>query len=53
MRSKFIGFVVGCGLVAATIVPALACSYNTQASSDQNKPQQTAQAQDSTSTNAQ
>ena len=53
MRSKIIGFVVGCGLVAATIVPALACSYHTQASSDQNKPQQTAQAQDSTDTNAQ
>ncbi len=53
MRSKIIGFVVGCGLAAATIVPALACSYHTQASSDQNKPQQTAQAQDSTDTTAQ
>ena len=53
MRSKIIGFVVGCGLAAATIVPALACSYHTQASSDQNKPEQTAQAQGSTNTSAQ
>ena len=53
MRSKSIGIAVGCGLVAATIVPALACAYHTQASSDQNKPQQTAQAQGSTNTDAQ
>ena len=53
MRSKIIGFVVGCGLAAATIVPAVACSYHTQASSDQNKPEQTAQAQGSTNTSTQ
>ena len=51
MRSKILGIVVGCGLVAAA-VPALACSYNTQASSDQQK-QQTAQAQTSSQTSAQ
>ena len=53
MRSKIIGLLFGCGLVAATIVPALACSYHTQASSDQNKPEQTAQAQGSTTTSTQ
>lgn len=53
MHSKIIGFVVVCGLAAATIVPALACSYHTQASSDQNKPEQTAQAQGSTNSNVQ
>ena len=53
MRSKIIGFIVGCGLVAATALPALACSYHTQASSDQNKPEQTAQAQGSSDTRTQ
>lgn len=43
MRSKIKVLVVGCALAAATVVPALACSYGTQASSE--KPQQTAQAQ--------
>ena len=44
MRSKLIGVLLGCGLLAATVAPALACSYTTQASSD-TQPQQTAQAQ--------
>lgn len=52
MRSKIIRLVVGCGLVVAA-VPALACSFNTQASSDQQKQQQTAQAQTSSQTSAQ
>jgi len=45
MRSKLIGLLLGCGLLAASVVPTLACSYNTQASSDTQAPQQTAQAQ--------
>lgn len=51
MRSKILGLVVGCGLIAAA-VPALACPFNTQASSDQQQ-QQTAQAQTSSQTSAQ
>ena len=46
MRTKLLGLVLGCGLVAATVVPALACPY--QASSNDKPPQQTAQAQSST-----
>lgn len=52
MRSKIIGFVVGCGLIVAAM-PAVACSFNTQASSDQQQQQQTAQAQTSSQTSAQ
>ena len=52
MRSKLIGLFVGCTLVAAA-VPALACSYNTQASSDVQAQQQTAQAQTSSDTRPQ
>ena len=48
MRKVIIGIAVGCGLAAA-VAPALACSYNTQASSDRKPPQQTASAQDSSS----
>jgi hypothetical protein len=44
MRAKLVGLVLGCGLMAATVAPALACSFNTQASSD-DQAQQTAQAQ--------
>ena len=45
MRSKLVGLLLGCGLLAATVVPALACPYNTNASADTQAPQQTAQAQ--------
>jgi hypothetical protein len=45
MRSKLVGLLLGCGLLAATMAPSLACSYNTQASSEAQPPQQTAQAQ--------
>ena len=44
MRSKLLGLVLGCGLVAVTVVPALACAFHTS-SNDQS--QQTAQAQSS------
>ena len=52
MRSKVLGILFGGGLLAATVVPALACSYNTQASSGQGQ-QQTAQAQDQSQTKTQ
>ena len=52
MRSKIIGLLLGCSLVAAG-APALACSYNTQASSDTQPQQQTAQAQTSSDARAQ
>ena len=45
MRTKLLAILAGCGLVAATIAPALACNYQTNASNDQTTPQQTAQAQ--------
>ena len=45
MRSKLIALTFSFGLVAATAVPSLACSFNTQASSDTQQQQQTAQAQ--------
>ena len=51
MRKALIGIVVGCGL-AATVAPALACSYNTQASAEK-APQQTASAQDVSTTKSQ
>lgn len=46
MRTKLMGLILGCGLVAATVVPALACAFHDQQASEQ-KPQQTAQAQSS------
>lgn len=46
MRSKIVSLILGCGMLAAAAVPSLACSYNSQASTD-NQPQQTAQAQTS------
>lgn len=49
MRKTIIGIAVALGL-AATVAPALACPY-TQASNDK-PPQQTASAQDSTTTSA-
>ena len=45
MRTKLLAILVGGGLVAATIAPAFACNYQTNASNDQAAPQQTAQAQ--------
>lgn len=44
MRSKLVGLLVGCGLLAATVVPAFACNY-TDASTETQPPQHTAQAQ--------
>ena len=49
MRSKLLAVLVGCGLIAATIAPALACDYNkTNATDDKATPQQTAQSQSQT-----
>ena len=49
MRSKLLAVLVGCGLVAATIAPALACDYSkTNATNDKAAPQQTAQSQSQT-----
>jgi hypothetical protein len=46
MRSKLLAVLIGCGLVAATIAPALACDYGkTNATNDKAPPQQTAQSQ--------
>jgi len=45
MRTKLLAILAGCGLVAATIAPALACDYQTNAANDKATPQQTAQAQ--------
>lgn len=44
MRAKLLKFVLGCGLAAALITPALACDYGVTAARDQAS-QQTAQAQ--------
>jgi hypothetical protein len=51
MRSKLLALLVGCGLVAATIAPALACDYKTNASTDKAQQQQTAQTQPDTQKN--
>jgi hypothetical protein len=45
MRTKLLAFLVGCGIVAATISPALACDYKTNAANDKSTTQETAQAQ--------
>jgi hypothetical protein len=45
MRTKLLAILAGCGLVVATMAPALACDYQTNASNDKATPQQTAQAQ--------
>ena len=45
MRSKLLGLLVGCGLLAAAIAPALACDFQTNASNQQTPPERTAQAQ--------
>ncbi|MGD0184330.1 MAG: hypothetical protein ABSC25_03670 [Roseiarcus sp.] len=50
MRSRLFGLVLGCGLVAALIAPALACPYHNTVSNDQ---QQTAQAQPPADANVQ
>ena len=44
MRSKRVGTLAGCGFLAATIAPSLACSYDKQAFSEPRPPRQTAQA---------
>ena len=51
MRTKLIGFLLGCGLLAATAGPSLACAFHDQASSDTQ--QQTAQAQQPSQTSTQ
>ncbi len=51
MRKAIIAIVVGCGL-AATVAPAFACSYGTQASAEK-PPQQTASADDASTTKGQ
>jgi len=43
MRSKLIGILLGCGLVAASVAPAFACDYVTTTANE--TPQHTAQAQ--------
>lgn len=44
MRSKLIGFLIGCGL-AVMVAPAVACDYGTSAQNSQATSQQTAQSQ--------
>jgi hypothetical protein len=49
MRSKLLAVLVGCGLVVATIAPALSCDYGkTNATNDKAAPQETAQSQSQT-----
>jgi hypothetical protein len=49
MRSKLLAVLVGCGLVVATMAPALSCDYGkTNATNDKAPPQQTAQSQSQT-----
>jgi hypothetical protein len=45
MRMKLLGVLVSCGIVATAIAPAMACQYQTNASTQQQQPEQTAQAQ--------
>jgi hypothetical protein len=45
MRSRLVGLLLGCGLLAATVAPAFACDYSTNASADTQASQHTAQAQ--------
>ncbi len=49
MRSKLIGLLIGCCLVAI-VAPALACSYGTTALNGQSTSQQTAQSQPASDT---
>jgi hypothetical protein len=51
MRSKLLGFFLGCALVAAA-APALACNYRINASNDP-PPQQSAQAEAGSDTSSQ
>jgi hypothetical protein len=44
MRSKIVGFILGCGLTMAAMAPAAACHFQSTDASDQSA-QQTAQAQ--------
>lgn len=43
MRSKLIGFLLGCGLAVAIVAPTFACDYTSAANDSQQR--QTAQAQ--------
>jgi hypothetical protein len=43
------GILLGCGLAVASMAPAFACEYQTNASNDQSAPQQSAQASTNTS----
>lgn len=52
MRKMMIGLVVGCGLAAASVAPALACSMQDQAAASQDQ-HKTAQAQPSSQTSTQ
>jgi len=49
MRSKLFALLFGCGFVVAAMTPTLGCDYQTNASSADNPPQQTAQAQQQSS----
>lgn len=49
MRKTVIGFVLGCGLAAAAMAPALACAMHDQAAASRDQ-QKTAQAQPSSQT---
>jgi hypothetical protein len=44
MRAKLLGLLLGCGLAAAAISSAAACSYHMTTASDGQSTQQTAQA---------
>jgi hypothetical protein len=44
MRSKLIGLLLGCGLIAATAAPAFACWFKTNEAANA-PPQQSAQAE--------
>jgi hypothetical protein len=48
MRSKLCGLLLGCGLVAAMVFPALACDFHLTTADKDQAPQHTAQAQPST-----
>jgi hypothetical protein len=43
MRSKLIGLLLGCGLIAATAASAFACEYGRVTASSEPPPQQQAQ----------
>jgi hypothetical protein len=45
MRLKLLGIFVSFGIVVAAVAPVMACQYQTNASTQQQPPEQTAQAQ--------